>query len=63
MQIGVILDAQLFDSPKVDRAGATVGTVNGVALVEQELRKICAVLSGDTCDKRCFQNLNLFIYI
>ena len=45
MQIGVVLDAQLFDAPEVDGAGAAVGAVNGVALVEQQLRKVSAVLA------------------
>jgi len=35
MQIGVVLNAQLFDAPEVDGAGAAVGAVNGVTLVEQ----------------------------
>ncbi len=39
MQIGVVLDAQFFDAPEVDGAGAAVCAVNGVALVEEELRK------------------------
>jgi hypothetical protein len=47
VQIGVVLDAQLFDAPEVDGAGAAVGAVDGVALVEQELGQICAVLACD----------------
>jgi len=54
MQIVVVLDAQLFYAPEVDGAGAAVGTVYGVALVEQQLRKVCAVLACDTGDDGSF---------
>ena len=47
MQIGVLLDAQLFNAPKVDGAGAAVGAVNGVAFFEQKLRQVSAVLACD----------------
>lgn len=50
MQVGVLLDAQLVDAPEIDRAGAAVGTINSVALVEQQLRQIGAVLAGDAGD-------------
>ncbi len=50
MQIGVVLDAQFFDAPEVYGTGAAVGAVNVVALGEQQLRKICAVLACDAGD-------------
>lgn len=50
MQVGVVLDTQLFYAPEVDGAGAAVGAVNGVALVEHELRQVGAVLAGDAGD-------------
>lgn len=54
VQIGVVLNAQFFDAPEVDRAGAAVGAVHGVALVEQELRQVGAVLAGYAGDECCF---------
>lgn len=60
MQIRVVLYAQLFDAPEVDGAGATVGAVDGVALVEQELRKVGAVLACDAGDYGGFCHFQIF---
>ena len=52
VQIGVVLDAQLFNGPEVDGAGPPISAVHGVALVEQELGEVGAVLTcnaGDDC--------------
>ena len=47
MQVGVALDAQFFDAPEVDGAGAAIGAVHGVALFEQELGQVGTVLARD----------------
>lgn len=43
----MILDAELFQSPEVDRTGATVGAKDLVALVQQQLGEVSTVLAGD----------------
>ncbi len=60
IQIRAVLDAQLFDSPEVDRTGAAVGAVHGVALVEQELRQIGTILTGNTCNYSNHLNFTIF---
>ncbi len=54
MQIGMVLDAQLFDAPEVDGAGTAVGAVDGVPFIEQQLRKVGPVLTCDSGDDCCF---------
>lgn len=47
VQIGVVLDAQLFDASEVNSAGAAVGAVDGVAFFEQPLREVGSSLACD----------------
>ena len=61
VQIGVVLDAQLFNAPEVDGAGPPISALHGVALVEQELRQIGAVLAGDAGDYGGFHKTFLII--
>jgi hypothetical protein len=56
MQIGALVYTQLFDAPEVDGAGASVGAVNLVALVEQEFSQIGAVLASNAGDDCCLDN-------
>jgi hypothetical protein len=35
MKICVVLNAQFFDTPKVDGAGSSVGAVNGIAFIKE----------------------------
>jgi hypothetical protein len=61
----MVLDAQLFDAPEVDRAGAAVSAVHGVTLIEQQLRQVSAVLAcypGDDCFLLCFFHIRIFIF-
>jgi len=50
LQVRMARDAELFDTPEIDRAGAAIGAEHRVALVEQELGQVGAILSGDTGD-------------
>ncbi|MOA41707.1 hypothetical protein D3C78_1636940 [compost metagenome] len=47
MQVRVGLDAQLLDTPEIDRTGTTVGAVDGVPLLQQQFRQVGAVLASD----------------
>ena len=60
VQLGVLLDAQLVDAPEIHRAGATVSAIDGVALVEQQLRQVGAVLAGDAGDQGGFVHEGAF---
>jgi hypothetical protein len=53
MQIRVGLNAQLFDTPEIDRTGTTVSTVNGVPLLQQQFRQVGAVLTRNASND-CF---------
>ena len=48
----MIVNPEFLDPPEIDRTGAAVGAIHGVALVEQQLRQIGAVLTGDTSNNR-----------
>ena len=49
MQIRVVLDTQLLDPPEVDRTAAAKRAIDLIALLQQQLRKVGAILSGDAC--------------
>ena len=59
----MILDAELFQSPEVDRTGATVGAKDLVALVQQQLGEVSTVLAGDAGDQSRFENFQKLLQI
>ncbi len=66
MQIWVVLNAQLLDAPKVNGAGAAVGAIDGVALVEKQLRKGSTVLAfgaGDESGFHIFTSIKIYIMV
>ena len=56
VKVGVILNTEFFQPPKVDRTGASVGTVDLIAFVEQQFGEVGAVLTRDAGDKRGFSH-------
>ena len=55
VEVGVFVAAQFFEAPEVHRAGAAIGTVNGVPFAEEQAGEVGAVLAcdaGDECDVR-----------
>ena len=48
MQVRVALNTQFLNSPKVDRAGTTVGTIHHIPFFKEKFGKVCAILTGDT---------------
>ena len=55
----MLLDPELFDAPKVDRASAAVGAEYPVPLIQQQPREIRAVLAGDSGHDRGFHRTGL----
>ena len=45
---------ETVDAPGVQGGRAALDAVNDVALLEQKISKVCAVLSGDTCNEGDF---------
>ena len=54
VQVRVRLQPQLGQAPEVDRAGAPVGAIHGVAFIEQQLGEVGTVLPGDASDEGSF---------
>jgi hypothetical protein len=52
MQVRVVLDSQLVDAPEIDRTGAAISAINGVALFEQQLAEVSAILSCNAGNDR-----------
>lgn len=52
VDVGILIE--IFDPARVERAGAADEAVNLIALAQQQLREVAAVLSGDTGDQRLF---------
>lgn len=51
VKVGVFLDPEFFQPPKVDRTGATVGAVNPVTFGQQQFGEVGAILAGDAGDE------------
>ncbi|VWX60507.1 conserved hypothetical protein [Burkholderiales bacterium 8X] len=54
VQVGMILNAEFLDPPEIHGARTAIGAINDVALAEQQLGKISAILAGDAGDNRAF---------
>ena len=58
MQVRILLDAEFFDPPEVDGAGAAVGAVDHIALGQQEFGQIGAILARDARNYRSFLHIH-----
>ena len=54
----VRIAVQMVDPIGVERRGATFDAMHLVALIEQELGEICAILPGDACHERTLPLVN-----
>ena len=54
VQVRMVAMPELLDAPEVDRARAAERAVDAVALVEQQLGEVGAVLAGDAGDDCSF---------
>src|SRR3546814_10846077 len=50
MKVRVMFNAQLLNSPEINRAGPAIGAIYNIALFQQKLRQVGAVLTSDSCD-------------
>ena len=53
----MIENPKLLDSPEIDGTSTPISAMHSVALVEQQLRQIGAVLAGNSGNNRIFHNL------
>jgi hypothetical protein len=58
-QVRMLLDAELGDPPEVDRAGPAKRARHAIALVEEQLRQVSAVLAGNAGDQGRFRSLHV----
>ena len=54
LQVRMVGNAQLLHAPEIDGAGAAKSAEDAVALFQQQLRKVGAILPGDACNNGFF---------
>ena len=57
LQLRMRIEAQLLDAPEINRAGAAIGSDHMVAFLQQELRQVSAILTGDARNNRFFHSI------
>jgi hypothetical protein len=56
-ELRMVVYPQLLDAPEIDGAGSPVGPENAITLVEQQLRQVRPILTGDSSHHRSFHQL------
>jgi hypothetical protein len=53
----------MFDTAGVEGRGTALDPVHGVTLLQQELGKVSAILTGDPGNQRCFVRLGTYLLL